>query len=131
MSSSRAGVRDTRRRYRLCSARRPGRHDGCGVLVSLRHSVEALFLLTAVDAGTLPRALCCRICWAWCSWPDGPFPACQPARHRTVRTGVGLLPASGVVDPLGGIDTLWPLFGTPDQMLAGMALVSVPWCCSS
>ncbi|KKC24779.1 carbon starvation CstA family protein [Sphingomonas sp. SRS2] len=85
---------------------------------------EALFILTAVDAGTragrfmlqdifgaiAPRAkvhsflggviatMLCVVCWGYFLY-------------------------QGATDPLGGVNTLWPLFGIANQMLAAMALM--------
>jgi len=85
---------------------------------------EALFILTAVDAGT--RA--CRFMIQDLIGLAAP----------SFRNATGLVPSlsatllcvaawgfflyQGVTDPLGGVNTLWPLFGISNQMLAAIAL---------
>ena len=86
---------------------------------------EALFILTAVDAGT-------RACRFMVQDTVGiVIPALKNSRNfwgNMVGTAVavagwGFFVYQGVVDPLGGINSLWPLFGIGNQMLAAMALI--------
>lgn len=86
---------------------------------------EALFILTAVDAGT--RA--CRFMVQDLVGTVVPSMANNRswlgnmAGTSVAVAGWGFFVYQGVVDPLGGINTLWPLFGIGNQMLASMALI--------
>jgi carbon starvation protein len=86
---------------------------------------EALFILTTVDAGT-------RVCRFMIQDLIGnAIPTFKETRSWTNNIiGSALACAlwgyflyTGVIDPLGGIWTMWPLFGTANQMLAAIALM--------
>ncbi len=85
---------------------------------------EALFILTTVDAGT-------RVCRFMIQDLVGHvIPAFRETKswaNNVIGSALacvlwGYLLYAGVIDPYGGIWTMWPLFGATNQMLAAIAL---------
>jgi carbon starvation protein len=86
---------------------------------------EALFILTTIDAGTRVARFMIQ------DLVGTAVPVFRETKSWTANVVATALTVSlwgyflytGVVDPLGGINTLWPLFGIANQMLACIALI--------
>jgi len=86
---------------------------------------EALFILTAVDAGTRAGRFMLQDLIGM-AVPS--FRSTESFVPGVVATGLcvaawGFFLYQGVTDPLGGVNTLWPVFGISNQMLAAIALM--------